>query len=544
MTAFRARIRLPRSLHPMYPLLPLLGVLAAHAGCSDGAPSLVATPTEVMTEYGPVRGSIGNGAVGYLGIPYAAPPTGNLRFAPPAAPTPWTDTLDADTRPRACPQVIPILGAQTEEDCLYINVHAPLEVPESGAPVLVWIHGGGFTLGEGVQTEGGTVGDILARDENIIVVSMNYRLGALGFLSHPALTDESADSISGNYGLLDQVAALEWVRDNIRAFGGDPERVTIAGQSAGGISVCAHLVSPRSAGLFHGAIVESGPCEFTASSEDASAQGVRFAAALPTPCDTGTPSEVLTCLRAASVADILATLPGSRDFLTRDENTAFWGPIVDGDVLPQAYGAAIRAGNMADVPVLAGFTENEGRVFAALSEVVIAPEDYEAALADLVGGPGADADAVIAAYPLNGEDPTVRYFDAIGDQLLTCSARSSTMAMGEQTDLYHYFYRYPNAAFQLPTDFDLGAYHAAEVQFVFGYRANAFIRRFNAEEQIMHDLIRSYWGAFVREGQPQVEGQPEWPKYDAAEDNHLVLDLEVVTGTGAAAAQCEVWDAL
>ncbi|MBK7154726.1 MAG: carboxylesterase family protein [Sandaracinaceae bacterium] len=239
MTAYRARTCLPRSLHPMYPLLPLLGVLAAHAGCSDGAPSLVATPTEVMTEYGPVRGSIGNGAVGYLGIPYAAPPTGNLRFAPPAAPTPWTDTLDADTRPRACPQVIPILGAQTEEDCLYINVHAPLEVPESGAPVLVWIHGGGFTLGEGVQTEGGTVGDILARDENIIVVSMNYRLGALGFLSHPALTDESADSISGNYGLLDQVAALEWVRDNIRAFGGDPERVTIAGQSAGGISVCA-----------------------------------------------------------------------------------------------------------------------------------------------------------------------------------------------------------------------------------------------------------------------------------------------------------------
>lgn len=525
--------------------LSLTALAATHGGCSDtDSVVLVAAPTEVMTEHGPVRGTIANGAVGYLGIPYAAAPTGNLRWAPPAAPTAWTETLDADTRPRACPQVIPILGAQTEEDCLFINVHVPLEVPEDGAPVMVWIHGGGFTLGEGVQTEGGTVGDLLARQENIVVVSMNYRLGALGFLAHPALEAESADGISGNYGLLDQVAALEWVRDNIRAFGGDPDRVTIAGQSAGGMSVCAHLVSPRSEGLFHAAIVESGPCEYTASNADASAQGERFAAALPTPCDTGTASEVLTCLRATSAADILATLPGSRDFLTRDENTANWGPTVDGDVLPQAFGEAIRAGNMARVPVLAGFTKNEGRVFAALSDVVIAEEDYEAALTELAGGPGADADAVIAAYPLNGEDPTVRYFDAIGDQLLTCAARSSTIAMGEQTDLYHYFYTYPNAAFQLPTDFDLGAYHAAEVQFVFGYRANAFIRRFNAEEQAMHDIIRPYWGSFVRDHRPHGDALPEWPKYDAAEDNHLVLDLEVVTGTGAAAAQCEVWDSL
>lgn len=525
-------------------LLSLIALVAAQGGCSDGEPALVPTPTEAMTEYGPVRGSIANGAVGYLGIPYAAPPTGNLRWAPPAAPTPWTETLDADTRPRACPQVIPILGAQTEEDCLYLNIHAPLEVPESGAPVLFWIHGGGFTLGEGVQTEGGTIGDRLASAENIIVVSFNYRLGALGFLSHPALEAESEAGISGNYGLLDQVAALTWVKDNIRAFGGDPERITIAGQSAGGMSVCAHLVSPRSEGLFQGAIVESGPCEYTMSSEDGNAQGVRFAEALPTPCDAGTSSDVLACLRGTSVADILATLPGSRDFLTRNENTADWGPVVDGDVMPLAVGAAIRAGNMADVPVLVGFTKNEGRVFAALSDLVVAEEDYEARLTELAGGPGPGADAVIAAYPLNGEDPTVRYFDAIGDQLLTCAARSSAIAMGEQTDAYQYFYTYPNAAFQLPTDFDLGAYHAAEVQFVFGYRANAFIRRFNDEEQIIYDIVRPYWGSFVRDGRPRVDGLPEWPKYDAAEDNHLVLDLTVVTGTGAAAAQCEVWDAL
>ncbi|MBK8589650.1 MAG: carboxylesterase family protein [Sandaracinaceae bacterium] len=444
---------------------------------------------------------------------------------------------------RACPQVIPILGAQTEEDCLYINVHAPFEVPESGAPVLVWIHGGGFTLGEGVQTGAARWATSSARDENIIVVSMNYRLGALGFLSHPALTDESADSISGNYGLLDQVAALEWVRDNIRAFGGDPERVTIAGQSAGGISVCAHLVSPRSAGLFHGAIVESGPCEFTASSEDASAQGVRFAAALPTPCDTGTPSEVLTCLRAASVADILATLPGSRDFLTRDENTAFWGPIVDGDVLPQAYGAAIRAGNMADVPVLAGFTENEGRVFAALSEVVIAPEDYEAALADLVGGPGADADAVIAAYPLNGEDPTA---------LLRRHRRPAADVLGALQHHRHGRADRPLSLLLPLPERGLPAAHRLRPRRLPRGRGAVRVR---LPRQPVHPALQRGGADHARPhpqllgrvragGQPQVEGQPEWPKYDAAEDNHLVLDLEVVTGTGAAAAQCEVWDAL
>ncbi|MCA9575662.1 MAG: carboxylesterase family protein [Polyangiales bacterium] len=540
---------------PLFPVLlhsPRLRALAVCAlaatlcatGCSDSTPAPVPAPTEVMTAYGPVRGVAGDGFVGYLGIPYAAPPTGALRFAPPAAPTPWTAPLDADTRPRACPQVIPILGAQTEENCLFVNVHVPAEVPPSGAPVLVWIHGGGFTLGEGVQTDGGTVGDVLAREEGIVVVSMNYRLGALGFLSHPALTRESDDGVSGNYGLLDQVFALEWVRDNIRAFGGDPERVTIAGQSAGGVSVCAHLTSPRSQGLFHAAIVESGPCERTMTLAEGSAQGERFAAALPTPCDTGTDSEVLACLRSTSAGDILATLPSSRDFLTRTDDTAFWGPVVDGDVLPQSIGDAIRAGNVPDVPVLAGFTENEGRVFAALSEVVIAPADYESALTDLVGGPGAAADAVIAAYPLDGEDPTVRYFDAIGDQLLTCAARSSIVALGAQVDLYEYYYRYPDAAFQLPTDFDLGAYHAAEVQFVFGYRANAFIRRFNEDEQTMHDIIRSYWGAFVREGRPDATGLPAWPKYNAAVDNHLVLDLAVETGTGAAAARCAVWDAL
>lgn len=522
-----------------------VGLLALlHAGCSDAGPAPVAAPTEVMTTHGPVVGTAGDGFVGFLGIPYAAPPTGPLRFAPPSAPTAWTAPLATTQRPRACPQVVPILGAQTEEDCLFVNVHVPAEVPARGAPVLVWIHGGGFTLGEGVQTDGGTVGDILAREEGVVVVSMNYRLGALGFLAHPALSSESDDGVSGNYGFLDQVFALEWVRDNIRAFGGDPTRVTIAGQSAGGISVCAHLVSPRSQGLFHGAIVESGPCEDAMTLANGVTQGLRFAAALPTPCDSGTDDEVRACLREASAADILATLPGSRDFLTRTEDTAFWGPVVDGEILPRAYGAAFRAGEVPDVPVLVGFTENEGRVFAALSDVVIAPEDYEAALAELVGGPGADADAVIAAYPLNGEDPTARYFDAIGDQLLTCSARSSAIALGSQVEMYEYYFRYPNAAFQLPTAFPLGAYHAAEVQFVFGYRANPFVRRFNEEEQQMHETIRGYWGGFVRDGRPSAPGLPQWPKYNAADDNHLVLDLTVETGTGAAAARCAVWDAL
>ena len=221
-------------------LLSCFVSLAVIAGCSTGGGD-DATPRtlEVRTELGSVVGFENDGVFSYRGIPYAAPPVGELRWKPPVEPEPWTDALSATETPPVCPQDafqgLPVPGFNPSEDCLYLNVDTPSEGAD--LPVMVWIHGGGFTLGEGVQADGGTAGDRIAREAGVIVVSMNYRLGQLGFLAHTALTSESPDSASGNYGLMDQAAALSWVRENIAAFGGDPDNVTMFGESAGGFSV-------------------------------------------------------------------------------------------------------------------------------------------------------------------------------------------------------------------------------------------------------------------------------------------------------------------
>jgi para-nitrobenzyl esterase len=203
----------------------------------------------VETASGLVEGFEDDGVFSYRGIPYAAPPVGDLRWKPPIDPASWTETLVATEKGNICPQVaflgLPSPGFLPDEDCLYLNIDTPMEGAD--LPVMVWIHGGGFTVGEGLQADGGTAGDLIARQAGAVVVSMNYRLGQLGFLAHSELTAESPDYASGNYGLMDQTAALRWVQENIAAFGGDPNNVTVFGESAGAFSVCSHLpvFSPR-----------------------------------------------------------------------------------------------------------------------------------------------------------------------------------------------------------------------------------------------------------------------------------------------------------
>jgi len=249
------------------------------ASTPDAAPMLDAyrAPSPMITiPDGTIVGTQGMGFRAFLGIPYAAPPTGPLRFRPPQPVTPWSTPLVATRRPHACPQNLEGI-AYGQEDCLYLNVHTPDPMP-THAPVMIWIHGGAFVLGEGVQADGGTYGDLLARDHGVIVVSMNYRLGQLGFLAHPALDAESADHVSGNYGFLDQVAAIQWVHDHIAAFGGDPGNVTIFGESAGGMAVNRLMISPAARGLFAKAIVQSGAGrERVATLAAAEKQGEGFA---------------------------------------------------------------------------------------------------------------------------------------------------------------------------------------------------------------------------------------------------------------------------
>ena len=377
----------------------------------------------------------------------------------------------------------------------------------------------------------------------MIGVSMNYRLGQLGFLAHPALAAESTDHASGNYGFLDQVAALRWVHDNIAAFGGDPTNVTIFGESAGGMSVCGHLVSPLSAGLFAQAIMESGPCGSPMqTSAEAEAQGVRFATLLG--CTTG---DVPACMRAASSATIVATLGSAPAIFSTDPMYASWGPTIDGHAFTTDWITSMEAGDAADVPILAGWNRDEGTLFLALGEMNGEPPitdlNYRARVAALVGD--ANADAVIARYPSSafGGDARAAAARAMGDAGLICPARAAVVALRTAGNTVHaYLFAYPDADFLLGASFPLGAFHSAEVQFVFGHSMGP---AFDADELALNAAMSGYWTRFAAQhGDPNASGTlPSWPAYDAT-GARVVLDRAITTGTDDYADTCAFWDGI
>src|SRR6516164_5752942 len=323
-------------------------VLAVGTGGAFASPASDGTNPIVRTDDGFVRGMAAGTVDEFLGLPYAAPPTGNLRWRPPAPPAAWDGVRDATQFGPSCPQVLdPKLNPELppgaiSEDCLYLNVYAPPPSmnDQGGRPVLVWIHGGGLVQ-DGARDYDGSK---LAAD-GIVVVTINYRLGALGFLAHPALASHGA---AGNYGLMDQQAALRWVQRNIGRFGGDPGNVTIAGQSAGGLSVLAQMVSPGARGLFQRAIVQSGTFALNQRPlATAEAAGQTFATAV------GCPDQTAACLRNAPVSALVSNfgteIPG----------------VVDGSVLTQPIGTALASGQFARVPVINGITHDEELLFVA-----------------------------------------------------------------------------------------------------------------------------------------------------------------------------------
>src|SRR5215468_3655441 len=328
-----------------------LGALAAAAPAASastlGGRDAAGGPV-TGTANGAVRG-LANGAVKeFLGIPYAAPPVGALRWQPPQPAASWSGVRDATQFAPHCPQSASPFGqASTSEDCLYLNVFTPShQQAGSHFPVMVWIHGGALVTGESNDYDP----TALATD-GVTVVTINYRLGALGFLAHPALADSSGQS--GDYGLMDQQAALRWVQSNIAAFGGDPQNVTVFGESAGGLSTLSQVASPQASGLFERAIVESGSYNLTqASLAAAEAAGAAFAA------KAGCASQTAACLRSLPVSTILAS-----------ENTAGYTPNLNSEVLPQTLGTAFSTGAFNRVPIINGTNHDEWRLFVALSEL-------------------------------------------------------------------------------------------------------------------------------------------------------------------------------
>jgi para-nitrobenzyl esterase len=314
----------------------------------------------VGTTNGAIQGLERGASCAFLGIRFAAPPTGTLRWARPQPAATWAPgTFNAVTPPPACAQLSAANGQPTGvEDCLMLNVWTPNPLPASGAPVMVWFHGGAFSNAS--SNFAAQNGQTLASSTGVIIVAPNYRLGPFGFLGHTALAAE--DSAAGNYGLLDQSTALLWVRDHIAAFGGDPNNVTIAGESAGAHSVSLHLVAPGSAGLFHRAIMQSGTASFRMrNAVDAQLQGSELAGALG--CSGTDGAATLVCLRSKTQNQVLAARPPSPGEEFRESGRSQWTPIVDGVEVPDQPRSLYEQGRFSRVPVLLGSNRDEGWTF-------------------------------------------------------------------------------------------------------------------------------------------------------------------------------------
>lgn len=550
----------------------------------------------VMTDLGGVTGVRDDlhGLRYFGGIPYAAPPTGANRWRPPQPRAPWT-TPRPPSSPGACPQILPFgtSGFPTgSEDCLYLSVVVPYGAT-SNTPVVVWIHGGGFSINSGEQQDKATDGRELAVDQNVIVVTLNYRLGALGFLAHPALSAEQGGH-SGNYGLLDQLAALRFIRRNIAAFGGDPTKITLYGQSAGGMSICALMASPLLSDtsvvpaaeqpLFSAAVLQSSPCDVPYPTlADAETQGQAFASAAAIGC-TGAP-DVLACLRNTTTVttnEARDTLAMPNDFLRpQGANEASWGPNVDGYFMPVHPVDAIAAGNFLHVPVLAGYAEDEGNTsmhFRVIRSAIVGTNVVRATstptfdsnvnllfegglmgteLATITALPrysptmGTYTDiAVDPQYVVNPQFHTT-YEQAIaaihGDMDLTCPARRAIRALaGQGVAVHGYFFTSKNPPFQLDPAFPLGAFHSGDVQFFFGQPAGGaiLVHNFTAAEQALSDSMRDYLGNFVRTQDPNGGTLPTWDAYTTATPNQLTFGATIGTTSDARGTDCAIWDTL
>jgi para-nitrobenzyl esterase len=461
-----------------------------------------ATNAVVQTDKGAVRGTVKATYTEWLGIPYAAAPVGPLRWKAPQPAAGWSDVRDATKPGNACVQGTgwdPGYERPTlTEDCLYLNVYRPHgATAQSPVPVLVWIHGGGLRGGAGYDTDPRK----FVTQGRVVFVTFNYRLGALGFLALPSLASEDADAV-GNYGMLDQQAAIRWVHENIRRFGGDPEQVTIAGQSAGGRSVCMQLVSPTNAGLFARAIHQSGSCGADPLAESEKT-GARVAEALG--CTD--PSTAAACLRGKSAADILAAQERGQRFTTVFGSRHF----------PLHPTEAVRTGRFNRVPVVIGQTHDERTQSTfAQRDYVGRPVTKEQYGEEIRKRYGAHADAVLERYPVSAYwSPTVALATVDGDEA-SCERLALYGHFAAQTPTWAYEFDEQDpppfvSIWRLNTTFRFGATHVNELGYIFDYLRQAL--PFSSAQGELSNQMISYWTTFVKTGDPNSEFVPRWPRY-------------------------------
>ena len=490
-------------------------------------------PFATDVETGPLVGvETPAGAVAYLGIPFAAPPIGDQRFRPPAPPAPWAEPRVADQFAEACIQYDEAAEAvRGSEDCLYLNVWRPDPFVQS-LPVLVFIHGGGNVVGSAAEetSPGFKIydGAWMAAQASVVVVTLQYRLNALGYLADPSL---DSDVPSGNYGPRDQVAALEWVQRNIGAFGGDPDRVLLFGESGGAADVCGLLATPSAAGLFHAASIMSGGCRGY-DRADLLALGAEAATAVG--CDAAT--DRAACLRAADASALVEAV--QRPSALGGFVTAWAGPTIDGSFLPQSPDAAILAGEHHRVPLLIGTTADETSSPIFGIPFTLTEEQYESTVSLLFG---ADADAVLAQYPRSAF-PTPR--DALvaltTDAQFTCTTRTTALDAGAWSPVYHYVYEHvydgETSALVHPRIF--GAAHGFELPVLFQTLATYDDYVPSKSETQLGQEMTELWAEFAASGAPSET----WPEHDGLYTMTLSADRRVVEDYRG--EQCALWNAL
>ncbi len=549
--------------------------LAAAPGVATAADNGGETsPPIVSTDSGPVQGLVKHGVAEFLGIPYAAPPVGQLRWMPPRPPQPWTQVRRATSFAHNCAQNQE-LGyfagpSSTSEDCLYLSVFTTAPVTDHGGraarpakhghgyPVLVWIHGGGNFDGESADYDGTG----LAKKGPTVVVTFDYRLGLLGFFANPAL-DRKGHPF-GNYGIMDQQAALQWVRRNIAAFGGDPNDVTLGGQSAGDIDTGANVISPGAAGLFQRAIFQSVALldPFISPLPLAESRGTAFSVAVG--CGSGGDAAAAACLRALPVSKILQ-LQGTPNQAFPNPAYFTTGLIVDGTVIPTLATDAWSSGRFNHMPIMNGTTEDEGTFLAMINEVLKGPltasqyTDMVTATYSGAAGPGGGppnypartARAVLDEYPLGKyASPSLAWAAVITDPL-SCEARYVNHLLGTKVPVYAYEFADRDAPSYFPTvSFPTGAYHTADIPYVFPLfhgGSRGIPHPLSPAQQVLAGQLKDFWTTFARTGDPNGLGRNHpWPRYNP--NNPLYLSENTARSAPVSESQfytahkCNFWD--
>ncbi|KRA25278.1 hypothetical protein ASD65_13245 [Microbacterium sp. Root61] len=503
------------------------------SGCFAGPGDAVdesapAAQPQVEIAQGELTGVATAAGVEYLGIPFAKPPVGDLRWRAPEAPEPWAGVLDASKPGPDCAQTVNgDSDGSLSENCLYLDVYAPEGAEDEKLPVVVFLHGGGYTAGTPNIYDGR---NFAATGESVTVIPA-YRLGLFGFFATPATAAEGEYGAQGNWGMLDQQQALRWVQENIESFGGDPDNVTIVGESAGGGAVCFQLASPTAEGLFDKAVIQSMGCGPGAPAADTTEFTTQW----------GCAADDADCLRAVPTATIVGTPAGFGDVY----------PASGGPDQPVGPLEAAADGTLADVPIMMGVTRDEWLGFAS-AQYPLDPVEYEAGVTAQFGPL---APQVLELYPADaGEDPIFASGWLSGDSMFACPsvAGADTFADAGRSVYFYEFADETTPGWRSlgdpfpPSTIALGATHTTELQYLFNYAAAQ--RSLNEEQRALADQMVDLWLSFVQTGTPSVEGGPEWTTFAEGRE---VMELKTADAGGLemvdtfeTAHNCGFWNGL